>query len=89
LRRRGLVPVRLHALTAGRFTLALKSASGKTLAAGTCSRKRAGRCTLTARPTRRGRSLLRGARRRKVTLELAFKPRSGRALVRSAAVTLR
>jgi hypothetical protein len=89
LRRGGLRAVRLHALAPGRFTLMLRSASGKTIARGACTCKRAGHCTLTAKLTRRGRSLLRRARRPRVTLELAFKPRSGRAIVRSTTVRLR
>jgi hypothetical protein len=41
------------------------------------------------RLTRRGRSLLRHARRPRLKLELAFKPRSGPAVVRRATVRLR
>jgi subtilisin family serine protease len=88
LRRGGLGPVRLHALEAGRFTLTLRSASGKTIARGSCACKRAGHCALTARLTRRGRSLLRHSRRPRVTLALAFKPRSGAAVVRRTTLTL-
>jgi hypothetical protein len=88
LRRGGLGPVRLHALEAGRFTLELQGASGKTIARGSCTRKRAGRCALTAKLTRRGRSLLRHARRPRLTLALTFKPRAGRPLVRRTTVTL-
>jgi subtilisin family serine protease len=88
LRRGGLGPVRLHALEAGRFTLTLRSASGKTIARGSCACKRAGHCALTARLTRRGRSLLRHSRRPRVTLALTFRPRAGRPLARRTTVTL-
>jgi subtilisin family serine protease len=82
LLRRGRVTARPAAPAAGRFTLTVKSASGRTLARGSCGRSSAGRCALTARLTRRGRRLLSRARRPKLTLQLAFKPRSEPAVVR-------
>jgi subtilisin family serine protease len=88
LKRGGLGAVHLHALAAGRFTLTLRSASGKTIARGTRTCKRAGRCTLAVHLTRRGRSLLHHARRLRVTVELAFKPRSGPAIARRTTATL-
>lgn len=67
---------------------ALRGASRATIARGTRSCSRAGLCTVTVRLTRRGRSLLRRARHPRVTLALAFKPRSGADVARRTAIRL-
>jgi subtilisin family serine protease len=86
--RRGTLTVRDLAVPApGRLTLELKRGR-RTLAAGACSAAQAGRCTLTARPTRRGRALLRRNRRVRVTAALTFAPQSGSAVVRRKTLTL-
>jgi hypothetical protein len=61
----------------------------RTIAAGACALAKAGRCTLRAGLTRRGRALLRRARRLKVTTTLTFTPRSGARIARRGTVTLR
>jgi subtilisin family serine protease len=89
LLRRGRFRVRVTALAAGRFTLKLRTARGTTIARGACARRRAGICTVTARLTPRGRTVLRRARRMDVRVVLAFTPRPGRTVVRRATTTLR
>jgi subtilisin family serine protease len=96
LRRRGFGPANLYAPGPGRLTLQLVGPRGVTIAAGACSAGQAGYCPVTAKLTRRGRTLLRRARRAllprsrrtRITLVLAFEPRSGRAIVRRTAVTI-
>jgi subtilisin family serine protease len=88
VRNGGFGPARLYAPAAGRLTLTLKSAAGKTIAAGGCSAAGADRCSLTAKLTRRGRLLLRRARRTRLKVVLAFAPRSGGAIVSRTTVML-
>jgi subtilisin family serine protease len=88
LRRGGLFGVRPFAPAAGRLTLELRSAAHRTVAAGSCSVPRAGRCGPRARLTRGGRRLLRHAAHPRLTVLLAFAPGSGAPLTRRAAVTL-
>jgi subtilisin family serine protease len=89
LRRRGFVGVRAFAPAAGRLTLKLESAAGRTIAAGSCSVPQAGRCATEARLTRRGRALLRRARRPRVSVVLAFAPRVGAPIVHRMTVKLK
>ncbi len=79
---------RLHALSPGRFVLSVRAA-GRTIARGSASTERPAICSLTARLTRRGRALLRRARRLRLTLKLEFTPLSGRPLARRTALTIR
>jgi subtilisin family serine protease len=89
LRRGGLIGARLLAPGPGRLTLKLKSRGG-TIAKGACSVQEAGRCPFDIRLTRRGRSVLRNARRLRVRLVLAFGPSSGtQPVVSRTSVTLR
>ena len=88
LRRRGAVRAdRLHAFSAGRFTLTVK-AGRRTIAKGARSASGPAVCSLTARLTRRGRALLRRSRHRRLTLALAFTPQNGHPLVSRTAVRL-
>ncbi|HEY1277492.1 MAG TPA: S8 family peptidase [Thermoleophilaceae bacterium] len=89
LRRGRLAAAGLRAPAAGRLALELQAKRGRTIAAGACTARRAGACPVTVRLNRRGRSLLRRARRLRVTLVLSFEPRSGPVAVRRRAVTLR
>jgi thermitase len=89
VRRGGLFGAGLLAPAPGRLTLKLKR-GGRTMATGACAVSQAGRCPFDIRLTRRGRSMLRHARRLRITLVLAFAPRSGgRPVVRRTTVTLR
>jgi hypothetical protein len=66
------------------------AARAQTLASGARSVKRAGAYSLRVRPSRRGRTLLRHSQRlQNVTVVLAFKARSGSALVQSTTLALR
>jgi hypothetical protein len=65
----------------------LRSA-GRTIATGACSAARVGRRPLDIGLTRRGRALLHRARRLRVTVVLAFAPRSGAPIVRRATTRL-
>jgi thermitase len=88
LGRRGFVTSRVHAPGAGRLTLVLKSGK-RTVATGSRSVKRAGAYPLRIKATRKGRSLLRHSRRLQLTVELRFKPRTGKALVESTKAGIR
>jgi subtilisin family serine protease len=86
-RRGGLVGARLLVPGSGRLTVKLRSA-GRTIATGACSAARVDRRRLDIRLTRRGRALLHRARRLRVTVVLAFAPRSGAPIVRRATTRL-
>jgi hypothetical protein len=89
LRKRGGFTVRgLDALAPGRFTLQLKRGS-LTLAKGTRPAAAAGRYSLKAKLTAKGRRALKHARRVKCTLVITFSPLSGPASRRTAKVTLK
>jgi subtilisin family serine protease len=86
LRDGGFRAGRLHALSAGRFTLEVKARGAGTIAKGSSTADGPAICALKARLTRTGRTLLRSARRPRLTLVLRFTPRSGPALARRATV---
>jgi subtilisin family serine protease len=88
LLRRGGFVAQVDVPAPGRVSLKLERAR-RTIAAGACTVAAAGRCSLTAKLSRKGRALLRRSRRLRVTTTLSFAPRSGARIVRRRAVTLR
>ena len=89
LRAGGFRANRLHALSAGRFTLEVKARGAGVIARGSRASDGPEISALKARLTRTGRALLRSARRSRLTLVLRFVPRSGPALARRATVRFR
>lgn len=90
LRRRGGVTARgVHALAPGRLALVVKQPGGPTIASGARSLANAGRCSLEAALTGRGRALLRHARRLRLSVGLSFTSLSGRTVARRTVVTVR
>jgi hypothetical protein len=85
--RHGVRASRLHAFSAGRFTLVVRSRGRRVARA---SRACAGPavCSMTARVSRRGRRVLRRSRHPRLALALTFAPRTGAPLVHRAAVRL-
>ena len=80
---------RLHAFGPGRFRLQVKGPRGRLVADGSHAVDGPAICSLTARLTRAGRKLLRHSRRARLTLVLAFAPRTGPSLEQRAALTLK
>jgi thermitase len=87
-RRGGFRADRLHGFGPGRFTLTVKGAYGRTLAAGSCSVAQPALCSLMAWLNARGASVVRGASRLPVTLVLSFAPRTGPVLTEHTSLTL-
>jgi thermitase len=83
LRGGGFHADRLHALSPGRFTLEVKTPRGRTIARGSRSVPSPAVCSLTARLTRQGRTLLRHSRRSRLSLVLTFTPQTGASRIRS------
>jgi subtilisin family serine protease len=86
LRDGGFRADRLHALSAGRFTLEVKARGAGLIAKGSHTADGPETSALKARLSRTGRALLRSVRRPRLTLVLRFVPRSGPALARRATV---
>ena len=86
LRSSGVRATRLHAFGPGRFVLTVKARAA--IARGTCATDRPALCSLKAPLTRRGRALVKSARRLRLTLVLAFHPRTGPTLRRKTAVSV-
>jgi hypothetical protein len=66
----------------------VKTRDGALIASGSCAAASPARCSLKAPLTRRGRALLKGSNRARLTLVLMFTPRAGFALFRRATVIL-
>jgi subtilisin family serine protease len=88
LRAGGFRADHLHALTPGRFTLAVWSADGRTIAGGSRAVSEPSISSLTARLTRVGRALLRRSRRLRLTIALTFTPRTGRVIANGLSLSL-
>jgi subtilisin family serine protease len=88
LRADGFRADHLHGLAPGRFTLAVSSAGGRTIANGSRAVMEPSICSLTARLTHRGRALLQRSRRLRLTLALTFTPRTGHVIAHRLSLRL-
>ncbi len=76
--RKGGVRARLRLSAAGKVRVLVRPAKGaRVLARAAASRRKGGTFTLLARPTRAGKSALRGRKRLRVRLGFTYRPRSG------------
>jgi hypothetical protein len=99
VKRRRFNAVAINALTAGRFSVALKAkpksgrsraaARSVTIATGSRAVSAAGRSSMQVKLTKKGARLLRRVRRLSVTVSMRFAPPTGAALSRTAKLTLR
>jgi subtilisin family serine protease len=88
LRSGGVRAQRLHLFAPGRLGLRVKARGGAVIATGSCAVDTPSLCSLKAPLTRRGRALLKGSRRLRLTVVLTFTPRGGLALVRRKSVSV-
>jgi len=99
VKRRRFNAVAVNALTAGRFSVALKAkpkagksraaARSVTVATGSRAASAAGRYSMQVKLTKKGARMLRRVRRLSVSVSMRFAPETGAALARSAKLTLR